>query len=602
MRSLAFVLLACSTLGNLALCQTLRVADAYPGKSRYAPGDPIAIRIETKGVPTGKEQLKASLLDLGRVVGKCSTIQVGKNASSQLALTCSAPVEDFRGYLAVVSLQLPDGTVLDERETAVDVSSSWARFPRYGYLAHYNRAEGADPAKWIAELNKFHIDGLQFYDFQYRHDQPLAGTPQNPDAKWNDIAGREIDRDIVEGFIQQAHEHNMMAMAYNASYSAYDDVFGRNGNPLPLQWATWDTATEPRTPQTVKSLVLHADRWSTSKLFYMNPNDPGWQNYLFGKMGDLFKAYRFDGWHIDTFGDKRAFSFNGAPTDFVAGFRGYIDNAHAALHKAVTFNTVNTFGQERVANSNAEFVYSELWEDHETFASIQDTAEQVRLANPRKAFIIAAYVHRQESKEDSRPKTGQFNMPSVLLTDAAIFASGAGHIELGDGDRMLSNEYFPADTRLTVSAELRQALRHYYDFLTAYEFYLRDGVEPANVDVRIEGTPTDMFAVPNSVWSITRRKGGTTTIHLINLVGSSDPDWRDVSLSRPDAPHLRNLKVTVGAARPIQSLGWASPDVEGGRFHALPFEASQEHGENFITFTLPDLQYWTTLFLSDDPR
>ena len=36
-----------------------------------------------------------------------------------------------------------------------------------------------------------------------------------------------------------------------------------------------------------------------------------------------------------------------------------------------------------------------------------------------------------------------FNMSAVLLTDAAVYAAGGSRIELGDGDEMLSNEYFP---------------------------------------------------------------------------------------------------------------------------------------------------------------
>jgi hypothetical protein len=45
---------------------------------------------------------------------------------------------------------------------------------------------------------------------------------------------REVDRDIVLAFIQQAHQGNIMAMAYNASYSRDDDVSTRSNNPPTL--------------------------------------------------------------------------------------------------------------------------------------------------------------------------------------------------------------------------------------------------------------------------------------------------------------------------------------------------------------------------------
>ena len=58
--------------------------------------------------------------------------------------------------------------------------------------------------------------------------------------------------------------------------------------------------------------------------------------------------------------------------------------------------------------------------------------------------MFAAYLQRQDKKK-AEPQTNYFNPPSVLLADATIFAAGAGHIELGDGSRMLSSEYFPAE-------------------------------------------------------------------------------------------------------------------------------------------------------------
>lgn len=576
--------------------QTASITDVYPDKARYSLHESIQIRAEIRGPVDTGDLLSAKVMDLGEQVGSCGPVALTAHTPSTLLIPCSVPAIDFRGYLVTVELKSSDGRVLDHRITALDVSSDWKRFPRYGYLAHWNAGEGARPAEWIDELNRFHIDGLEFYDFQYRHDQPLAGSISRPASTWKDIAGREVDASIVNGFIQEAHAHNMMAMAYNASYSAYDDVFTRQ-NPLPLQWGTWTTGDGPRTPQTAKSLSFNGTSWSTSKLFYMNQNDAGWQSYIFGQMQNLFEVYPFDGWHIDTFGEKSAYAFDRSEVDYIAGFKPYIDHASSMLKKPILFNAVNTFGQDRIANSAAEFVYSELWEDHETFASIMQTAEQVHIANPAKAYVVAAYVHRYEGKEHIQPQTGVFNIPSVLLTDATIFSSGAAHIELGDGDRMLSNEYFPADTRFTVSPKLRCELRHYYDFLTAYEIYLRDGLTPSPIAVNIEGIPVDPLGVPNTVWSIARQKDDMIMVHLINLRGSDDPHWRDISMSRPDAPRLHDLNVKFSLAKPVTSIGWASPDVDGGRYHSLEFHEHTRGQSTEIGVTIPELHYWDTLFI-----
>lgn len=573
--------------------------DVYPDKSRYAPNEPVKLQIELEGTPSAGQVIVATISDLDRKEGSCGPTTLNSQTPSLLSIFCSVPATDFRGYLVSVELRSVKGKVLSSRTTALDISSDWKRFPRYGYLAHYNEEEGANPAGWISDLNRFHIDGLQFYDFQYRHDRPLAGSVQRPASTWKDIAGRTIDGRIVSSFIQQAHAHNMMAMAYNASYSAYEDVFTRP-KPLPLQWATWTTAEGPRTAQTAKNLPMHIPGGETSKLFYMNQNSTGWQHYLFGQMNILFEVYPFDGWHIDTFGDKGGYAYDRSRVNYVTGSKLYIDRAHADLDKRILFNTVNTWGQDKIANSAADFVYSELWEDHETFASIIGSAEQVHVANPEKAYVIAAYLHRNEAKDGRRPQSHEFNPPSVLLTDATIFASGAAHIELGDGNRMLSSEYFPADTKLAVSPELRKSLRHYYDFLTAYEVYLRDRLTPAEVSVSIEGEPVDALGVPNTLWSIARQHDHVTVVHLINLLGSDDPHWRDISISRPDAPQLKELRLRLTLPKRVRAIGWASPDVNGGQFHQLTFTRGAGATNDEVELTLPTLHYWDTLFLETD--
>jgi len=579
----------------------VRLVDAYPEKARYAPSDPVNLIVELDGKPEASEQIAATIWRLGQTVGQCEPVRLSSESGNTQTIHCSPPHEDYQGYLVIVRLSGADGRTLAERQTAIDISSDWQRFPRYGYLAHYNVSEGTEPQSWIGKLNRFHINGLEFYDFQYRHDQPLAGTVTHPAASWKDIAGRTVNGTMVKDLIDQAHRYNMMAMAYNATYSSYDDAFTRPQDPLPLKWAIWDTPDGPRTAASAKSLELHpSGGWSTNRLFYMNLNDPGWQQYLFAQMHDLFQVYPFDGWHVDTFGDKGGFAFDGSPVDYIAGFRSFIDQASATLHKRIVFNAVGTLGQERIARSAADFVYSELWEDQETFASILVTAEQVHFANPQDGFVIAAYVHK-EPEAGPVPTAKQFNMPSVLLADAAIFSSGASHIELGDGDRMLSREYFPDDTRLSVSPALREALRHYYDYLTAYENYLRDDVDvaPCGVEVKILDQTTNPLAVPNTIWTVVRRKDNTTVLHLINLLGSNDPHWRDVMMTRPEPPSLQNLRVQVSSPETIRSVGWASPDFDGGQFHSIPFQVRKDGKSTWIEFTLPKLHYWDTIFIEN---
>lgn len=576
-----------------------KILDAYTDKSRYAPGEPVQVQVELQGEAGVAAVLHLLFSHLGESVGKeiAKAVTIEGSQPTLISISWMPPAANYTGYFVDVRLNSADGTELDRSQTAVDVSSEWNRFPRYGYLAQYSSAAGAEPQKWIAELNKFHIDGLEYYDFQNRHERPLAGTVAQPASRWEDIAGREIERDILSGFLQAARQRNMMSMAYNSSYSAYEQAF-TDGSPLKLQWATWDTPDGPRAFETTKALILPDIRkWKTHRLVYMNQNGADWQSYIFGQMTDLFRVYPFDGWHIDSFGTHDAYAYDGSRVDFIAGFQPFVDKAKAALNKRITINTVDTLGEDNVARSHADFVYSELWDDHETYSSIFSAAEEVHAINPDAGLVFSAYIHRREGGYQKPIKRIYFNPPSVLLADATIFASGASHIELGDGFRMLSSEYFPADSTVPVSEQLRAQLRVYYDFLTAYENILRDGVRSSRTRAAVQNYTSSPYGIPNTVWAMTREKDGRTIVHLINLLGSEDPHWRDAEADRPDAPLLKNVNVKIYTERRVSSLSWATPDSDGGRLHPLKFKSGTEGGERYIDAVIPSLQYWDMLVL-----
>jgi dextranase len=581
--------------------ESASITDVSTDKARYVPHESVTIYVQLSQGQSkaGKATLEATFWHLDKRVGKpvSLTVYFSDEMQNPMTIEWTPPDLDFQGYLVSVRLVSAAGATLSTGTTAVDVSSTWSHFPRYGYLAHYSAAEGAKPREWISELNKFHINGLEYYDFENRHERPLAGSVDHPDSSWKDIAGRDVERSIVNGFLAEAHRYNMMSMAYNTSYCAYADAFN-NGSGVKLQWATWKTPDGPRALSSAMALDLDGgSQWKTHRLVYMNQSDPGWQTYLFEQMAELFRVYPFDGWQVDTFGTAGGYSYEGYFVNFFLGFPSFIDNAHAFLQKPIVLNTVNTWGQDGVARSAAAFVHSELWDDHETFSSIVDAAEQVHTANPSAGLVFAAYVQRPQ-KGLPEPKTNNFNPPSVLLTDATIFASGAAHIELGDGSRMLSSEYFPADTRFAVSAALSGQLRHYYDFLTAYENTLRYDVTVAPAAVNVANHPSSSNGVPNTIWTLARQKDGRTLIHLINLLGSEDAHWRDTQAERPEPPTLQQLAVQIAVDADIASAGWASPDVDGGMFHPLAITRGNNHGERYVKLVLPFLKYWDMIVLN----
>ncbi len=443
------ILFAMSVAADLAWATSqLRISDIVTDKARYAPGEAVRlfVHIENPAAETLHGKLTATLEDCGRSIATSELpVAIDSQAEQVITFPLAPPGADYHGYRVAVQLRDANGVKLTESATALDVSSQWTHFPRYGYLAHFD--ETIPVEQWLYQLNRFHIDGLQYYDFQYKHHLPYVAL-QPPLDVWHDIANRNSSRKTLQAFLLAAKKYNMVNMAYNASYAAYANAF-RDGSGVQLQWAAWDNAGAPRNEAPIKAFRLPPN-WATPKLIYINQNDAGWQRYIFSKMAELLTEFPFDGWHIDTYGDAKAYAYDRSPIDYVGGFPEFADNARAALNCRILLNTVGGHGEIGMAHSAADFVHSELWPgDHDTYASILQAADEIHAANRQKAVVFAAYLHRKLSDElkDGKKGGAHFDLPAALLSDAIIFSAGAAHMELGDGLRMLSNPYYPAIRR-----------------------------------------------------------------------------------------------------------------------------------------------------------
>lgn len=54
-------------------------------------------------------------------------------------------------------------------QTAFDVLTDWTVFPRYGFICDFSPSR-TSVEETIETLNQFHLNGLQFYDWLYRHE------------------------------------------------------------------------------------------------------------------------------------------------------------------------------------------------------------------------------------------------------------------------------------------------------------------------------------------------------------------------------------------------------------------------------------------------
>ncbi|WP_348226195.1 glycoside hydrolase family 66 protein, partial [Salmonella enterica] len=73
--------------------------------------------------------------------------------------------------------------------------------------------------------NRLHINGLQYYDWQYKHHRPLAGTEDHPLQSWKEISNKDVYLKTLKYYITEAGKRNMKSMFYNLAFGVLEDGF-----------------------------------------------------------------------------------------------------------------------------------------------------------------------------------------------------------------------------------------------------------------------------------------------------------------------------------------------------------------------------------------
>ncbi|GGG33810.1 glycoside hydrolase family 66 protein [Hymenobacter glacieicola] len=545
-------------------------------KAAYAPGAPVRFTADLQ--PAGVTQLVVSYYHLSTLLNQQRVAVGGRSAQ----WTWQPPKTDYQGYL--VKVEARNGAqVLDQATTAVDVSSDWRRFPRYGFLSKFGKLSAGRMDSVMQQLTRYHLNGLQFYDWGDKHHQSLAGTPAAPAPEWRDLANRPTYLATVQGYIERAHRAGMKAMFYNLLYGAYPNAAADGVRP---EWGLYKDS-------------LHAKRyafdgfpkgWEATGLDMQDPGNAGWQRYLLAEMDKVYAAQglHFDGWHVDQVGDPgRLYTYAGQHTDPSKAFGAFLVEAKKAQPtRPLVMNAVNQWGQGQIAQAPVEFLYSELWTGNEQYRSLGQAIQYNDSLAPGKRTVLAAYINRDKSKQ-----AGLFNPASVLLADAVIFAFGGAHIELGE--HMLDTEYFP-NSKLQLTPQLQRQVQAYYDFAVAYETLLR-GPSRTFTPVAIGGDAALAAWPPQfgHVAAVGARAEGRRVVHLLNFTNATTLEWRDNQAQQPVPTLRRNVAVQLAAPTKITKIWAASPDSGQGVPQSIPF--TQQNGQ--VRFTVPSLQYWTMLVL-----
>lgn len=541
-------------------------------KACYAPGETISFTASS--LPSSAHMRYYHLGDT-----------IYDQAIASNSWTWTPPASDYQGYLAEVYNKSTGGTEQVLGCIGIDVSSDWKRFPRYGFLSDFGDTTDSYITSTAASLNRYHLNGIQFYDWHNKHHQPLAGTRDHPDSHWTDIAKRNTAMSTVKGYISALHGYKMKAMFYNLCFGALSDAAS---DGVQENWYTF----KDRNHSEKDDIELSSSMFK-SNIYITDPGNTYWQNYLAQRNDDVYAVYDFDGYHIDQLGSRgTVYNYNGDSVDLPSGYASFITAMKKANpNKLLVMNSVSRFGAEKIANTgNMDFLYNEVWNEDAAYSALKSIIdENATYGNGSLKTIFAAYMNY--NKGDNK---GYFNTPGVILADAVMFALGGAHLEMGE--HMLCKEYFPNEN-LQMDGTLKKAMVNYYDFLTAYENLLRDGGTFNSVNIDCTNGKMSVASWPPSSGNVCvlgkQVTNGTQVIHLINLAKANSLNWRDLDGNMPEPSFLTNPSLRFVTSRSIKRIWMASPDLDGGICKEITFNQSNSS----VSFTLPSLKYWDMIVI-----
>ena len=526
----------------------MRILDFYPSQGTFLPGETVTLLVEMEASVPQNITLRLviqHLTDHPTILEQKMWISGGKQ-TVQINWT---PPPNPAGYSARVEILPPDA---DSRRqtTAFDVLQSWTDFPRYGFLTDFS-ASRPDPEAVLKKLTRFHINGLQFYDWQYRHDQLVAPTDD-----YVDPLGRAMSLTSVRRLVEAAHRYGMAAMPYLAIYAASAEFW--RAHPA---WALYDEAGKP---------IAFGENF----LGLMNPSAGGpWSGHLLAEGRRTLQMIPFDGLHIDQYGDpKQAWDAQENSVDLPRAFVEFIRSAseqHSG--KAIVFNAVGNWPIEELAESAVAFMYIEVWPpDVEYFQLANIVLNAVRRSHG-KAVVIALYLPAD------RPANN-------LLADSVILACGGTRIEVGEDTRLLADPYFPKHEE--ISPELQTGLRLLSDFAVRNGEWLRPyALHRSEREVWSTGASNpELISTDPSILTVARQYPKTLVITLVNFNGLDSHQHWDESHNSPVFCQHVPVKMQI-FRRPVKVL-WDCPE-NMDNVQELKFEYS----DGALTFELPQIHY-----------
>lgn len=448
-------------------------------KARYNPGEKVKMSFLFDSTKEWKGKLHIEVYHLNEKVAEGKkNIQVKKDLKG-LEIDWTPPSNDFNGYSVKAFIEGSDQVLT----AAIDVSSDWTRFPRYGYATEFPKESIADSEKKMKELTQeYYLNSFQFYDWMWRHDVSVYSKTDgkgNPilDKKgnfisekitsntfYNDLLGRKLFPLTIKQQIQAAQKYNAAAMAYQMNYAAREnyEAFG-----VKKEWGLFRKNTIFPDVEINRDQEGFLFDWVNppTALYLQDPGNSEWQKYITKEFNRSVNEFSFDGIHLDQWGwsdNDYLYDYTGQKRYFSKDYDSLINSVKESLVKnnkdknIVTFNMVGgNDGYQDVPSTSTktDFDYSEIWQDKDNYNDLLKVVEETRQTNGGKAVVIAGYMNYKQATGDHYEVADVKDVPKLNQLSSTLqkVTGWVGDFGKQDEDQIIWTVDVPEDGTYNVS-------------------------------------------------------------------------------------------------------------------------------------------------------
>ena len=515
----------------------------YPNKATFAPAELASFTLVIVSRSRQQVRFSASVYNGVVKVAQFSETRPISRGENRLLFSWQPPAKSPAGYGIEMIIHAEDWS--EKVETAFDVLADWTSFPRYGFLCDF-APDRLDEARTMEVLAKFHINGLQFYDWQYRHDDLVPHQ-----TEYDDPLGRKLSLAKIQNLIAQAHLRGMAAMPYLTIYAASAAFW--KAHP---EWMLYDEAHQP---------IPFGDDF----LGIMDPQKGGgWFSHLLLQCAHVLAELPFDGLHIDQFGEpKTGFDHDRKPVDLPLEFGNFIaevSNQHP--NAPIVFNAVGNWPIETLARSSTAFNYIEIWPPDILYTDVVRIVRNARQLSGGKPVVIALYIPAER-------------MLNNMLADALILCAGGTRIVIGEDARLLSDPYFPKHEEMPPA--LLAAMSKHQDLMVWYEEWFGPLVDEAD---------GGEISAPAELTCFYRRSGDKGSIGLVHLPANAGWKWNE-AMAWPTP--VANIELTVTSATAPKQVMLVNPMGDS----LLPQQVDFTYSDQKLLIRIPGIDLWGLVLL-----